>query len=55
MKFTIVTIDYYTKWVEVEPLSKITEARTTSFIWKNIAYRFGTPQSLVLDNGTQFN
>ncbi|KAL5551045.1 hypothetical protein UlMin_001221 [Ulmus minor] len=55
MKFAVVAIDYYTKWVEAEPLSEITEARTTSFVWKNIVYRFGIPHSLVLDNGTQFN
>ncbi|KAL5551143.1 hypothetical protein UlMin_001319 [Ulmus minor] len=55
LKFAIVPIDYYTKWVEAEPLSKITEAQTTSFVWKNIICRFGIPHSLVSDNGTQFN
>ncbi|KAL5573500.1 hypothetical protein UlMin_023097 [Ulmus minor] len=55
MKFAVVAIDYYTKWVEVEPLSEITEARTTSFVWKNIVCRFGIPHSLVSDNGTQFD
>ncbi|KAL5583471.1 hypothetical protein UlMin_015913 [Ulmus minor] len=55
MKFAIVAIDYYTKWVEVEPLQEITEARTTGFIWRNIICRFGIPHSLVSDNGTQFD
>ena len=55
MKFAVVAIDYYTKWVEAEPLSEITEARTTSFVWKNIVCRFGIPHSLVSDNGTQFD
>lgn len=55
MKFAIVAIDYYTKWVEAEPLSKITEAKTTNFVWKNIICRFGVSHSLVLDNGTQFD
>ncbi|KAL5573816.1 hypothetical protein UlMin_023413 [Ulmus minor] len=55
MKFAIVAIDYYTKWVEAEPLSKITKAWTTSFVWRNIVCRFGVPYSLVLDNGTQFD
>ncbi|KAL5550392.1 hypothetical protein UlMin_000568 [Ulmus minor] len=55
MKFAVVAIDYYTKWVEAEPLSEITEARTTSFVWKNIVCRFGISQSLVSDNGTQFD
>ncbi|KAL5560578.1 hypothetical protein UlMin_036789 [Ulmus minor] len=55
MKFAIVAIDYYTKWVEAEPLQEITEARTTGFIWRNIICRFGIPHSLVSDNGTQFD
>ncbi|KAL5541209.1 hypothetical protein UlMin_042682 [Ulmus minor] len=50
-----VAIDYYTKWVEAEPLQEITEARTTDFIWRNIICRFGIPHSLVSDNGTQFD
>ncbi|KAL5549671.1 hypothetical protein UlMin_004902 [Ulmus minor] len=50
-----VAIDYYTKWVEAEPLQEITEARTTGFIWRNIICRFGIPHSLVSDNGTQFD
>lgn len=55
MKFTVVAIDYYTKWVEAEPLSEITEAQMTSFVFRNIVCRFGIPHSLVSDNGTQFN
>ncbi|KAL5544478.1 hypothetical protein UlMin_008262 [Ulmus minor] len=55
MKFAIVAIDYYTKWVEAESLQEITEARTTGFIWRNIICRFGIPHSLVSDNGTQFD
>ncbi|KAL5553876.1 hypothetical protein UlMin_041277 [Ulmus minor] len=55
MKFAIVAIDYYTKWVEVEPLQEITEARTTGFIWRNIICHFGIPHSLVSNNGTQFD
>ncbi|KAL5540605.1 hypothetical protein UlMin_043180 [Ulmus minor] len=50
-----VAIDYYTKWVEAEPMQEITEARTTGFIWRNIICRFGIPHSLVSDNGTQFD
>jgi transposase InsO family protein len=51
----IVAIDYFTKWVEAEPLAKITEANTMSFIWKNIVCRFGIPASIVTDNGKQFD
>ena len=36
MKFLVVGIDYFTKWVEAEPLAKITEHNIKSFVWKNI-------------------
>ncbi|KAL0413167.1 UNVERIFIED_CONTAM: hypothetical protein Sradi_1518400 [Sesamum radiatum] len=35
-KFLLVAIDYFTKWVEVEPLPRITEGEVMKFIWKNI-------------------
>ena len=47
--------DYFTKWVEAEPLSSITELDTKSFVWKNIITRFGIPRTLISDNGTQFD
>ena len=31
-KFLIIAIDYFTKWVEVEPASTITEAKIISFV-----------------------
>ena len=33
----IVAIDYFTKWVEAKPVATITEAKVTSFVWKNIS------------------
>ena len=51
MKFLVVRINYFTKWVEVEPLAKITEQNVKNFIWKNIIFRFGIPRVLVSDNG----
>ncbi|XP_024030694.1 uncharacterized protein LOC112094325 [Morus notabilis] len=54
-KFAIVAVDYFTKWVEAEPLTTILEEKCTNFIWNNIVYRFGVPHSLVSDNGKQFN
>ncbi|XP_022857676.1 uncharacterized protein LOC111378680 [Olea europaea var. sylvestris] len=53
--FAIVAINYYTKWVEAEPLAKITEANTFKFLWKDIICRFGIPHSIISDNGRQFD
>ena len=55
VKYAIVAVDYFTKWVEAEPLAKITEKKTTDFIWKSIVCRFGVPNTIVTDNGPQFD
>ena len=55
MKFLVVGIDYFTKWVEVEALATITEKNIRSFIWRCIICRFGIPRVLVSDNGKQFD
>ena len=36
VKFLVVAIDYFTKWVEIGPLAVITEARIQHFVWKNL-------------------
>ena len=54
MKFLVVGIDYFTKWVEAEPLANITQQNVKNFVWKNIMCRFGVP-ILVSDNGRQFD
>ena len=55
LKFLVVAIDYFTKWVEVEPLATITEKNIQNFVWKAIICRFGILRMLVSDNGKQFN
>ena len=51
VRFLLVAIDYFTKWVEAEALATITEAKVRSFVWKNIVCRFGIPMTIILDNG----
>ena len=55
MKFLLVAIDYFTKWVEAEALATITEAKVQNFVWKNIVCRFGIPRMIISDNGRQFD
>ena len=51
VKFLLVTIDCFTKWVEAEALAMIIEARIRSFVWKNIICRFRIPLTIISDNG----
>ncbi|XP_076951248.1 uncharacterized protein LOC143624501 [Bidens hawaiensis] len=54
VNFLIVTIDYFTKWIEAKPMATINEASIKKFIWEFIIFHFGLPLNLVSDNGTQF-
>ncbi|XP_064941125.1 uncharacterized protein LOC135594645 [Musa acuminata AAA Group] len=53
-KYIIVGVDYFTKWVEAEPLATTTEHQMEKFVWKNLVTRFGLPRAIVTDNGPQF-
>ena len=55
LKFLIVGIDYFTKWVEAEALATITKENMKNFIWRYIVCRFGIPRVLVSDNEKQFD
>ena len=55
LKFLVVGIDYFTKWVEAEPLATITLKSIRTFVWRNIICRYGIPRVLVSDNGKQFD
>ena len=50
-KYLLVSTDYFTKWVEVEPLANIRDIDVKRFIWKNIVTRFGVPHTFISDNG----
>ena len=54
-KYLLVCIDYFTKWVESEPLANIRDVDVKRFIWKNIITRFEVPYALISDNGLQFD
>jgi len=54
MKYLIVAIDYFTKWVEAESVAQITAHEVQHFMCKNLMCCFGIPRHLISDNGTQF-
>ncbi|XP_057517925.1 uncharacterized protein LOC130798845 [Amaranthus tricolor] len=53
-KFIIVAIDYFTKYVEAEALSSITDKQVCQFLWRNIITRYGIPRVIITDNGRKF-
>ena len=50
VKFLVVAIDYFMKWVEAEPLEVITEAKIQHFVWRNLFCRFEIPQVIISNN-----
>ena len=54
-KYLLVGTDYFTKWVEAEPLANIRDVDVKKFLWKNIVTRFGIPHTFILGNGLQFD
>ena len=48
-------MDYFTKWVEAEALANIRDVDVKKFVWRNIVTRFRVPESLVSNNGLQFD
>ena len=51
----LVAVDYFTKWAEAEALANIHDVDVKKFVWKNIITKFGVSNSLILNNGLQFD
>ena len=49
----LVTIDKFTKWIEARPVSVI-KSKQAMLFFLDIIHRFGVPNSIIIDNGTQF-
>jgi hypothetical protein len=43
----------FSKWIKVRPLNSIRSEQAVAF-FTNIIHRFGVPNSIITDNGTQF-
>jgi transposase InsO family protein len=52
-RYLYVTIDNFTKWVEVEPVCTIPTRSAVKFI-RGLVCRFGVPNRIITDNGSQF-
>jgi len=49
----LVAIDKFSKWIEARPITKIKSGQAVWF-FTDIIHRFGVPNSIIMDNGTQF-
>ena len=54
-RYLLVGTDYFTKWVEAEPLANIRDIDAKRFVWRNIVTRFGVPRTLISDNRLRFD
>ncbi|MCH91439.1 putative protein NYNRIN-like [Trifolium medium] len=52
VNFLLIAVDYFTKWIEAEPVATISSDRVKKFNWKNLICKFGLPKYIVSDNGT---
>ncbi|XP_074351476.1 uncharacterized protein LOC141690589 [Apium graveolens] len=51
VKYTVVAVDYFTKWVEAESLATITAVKLKEFVFRAILCRYGVPYKPISDNG----
>jgi hypothetical protein len=54
-KYTVVTVEYFTKWIEVKPLVNIATVVFKRFLWQNIIYHFGVSRKIIVDNAKAFD
>jgi hypothetical protein len=55
LRYVVVVVEYFSKWIEAKPLATITSVTVQKFFLQNIVYRFGVPKAITVDNGTQFH
>nr|GFA33452.1 reverse transcriptase domain-containing protein [Tanacetum cinerariifolium] len=54
VKFLIVAMDYFTKWIEAKPVATITGNQIKKFMWDSVVCRFGVTEENFSDNEKQF-
>ena len=55
LKFLVVSVDYFTKWVEAEAMATLSEKNIRSFVQRSIICRYEIPRVLVSNNIKQFD
>ncbi|MCO5605708.1 hypothetical protein L7F22_059892 [Adiantum nelumboides] len=52
--YILVAINYMTRWVEAQSVTRVNEKTVSRFVYTHICCRFGTPLEIVSDNGPGF-
>jgi hypothetical protein len=55
LKYVVVAVEYFSKWIKAKPLATITSATVQKFFWQSIVCRFGVSKAIMIDNRTQFD
>jgi hypothetical protein len=50
LRYVVVAVEYFSKWIEAKPLTTITSATVQMFFWPNIICHFGVPKAITIDN-----
>jgi hypothetical protein len=53
--FAVITFEYFTKWIEVKPLTNVSSSTIKKFFSQNIICRYGVPRHIIVDNAKYFN
>jgi hypothetical protein len=53
--FAVVAVEYFTKWIEVKPLTNVSSVTIKKFFWQNIICWYGVPRHITIDDAKYFN
>nr|GEU56253.1 hypothetical protein [Tanacetum cinerariifolium] len=53
VKYLIVAVDYFTKWIEAKAVTSIIGRQVKNFAFDNIICKFKIPATIIIDNETQ--
>jgi hypothetical protein len=48
-------VEYFTKWIEVKPVTSISSVTIKKFFWQNIICHFSVLRKITFDNAKQFD
>lgn len=54
LRYILVEVDYFTKWIKVIPLVNMDQEAIINFILKHNIYRFGIPETITTDQWSIF-